>query len=305
MKRERGIPINGEHPKRQPIFVWLDKYALRSYKQVWVHSAVAILFAALLTWLLGDRTSINNTSFVVVTSSIAAASGALLAISVGLVTFFSRHLIDWRDRTIEKLARARAELILQMEKSASQHPEITRRLTELYLKAVSYIPGQSVDYEEIRQASGIFNDWATEMAHKSTRRFDFANLSTYGSFEKHLFDAHFRCKDVSESLTLLGVIEIGGRGIRTFAPLIIGWIVILALALILAIIGGAGVIPGLLSLGIIAMLFYLFAVAVLALTMDTLAIIGHMRTLETGYEQAILQLSAKSSSQSFYSKRPI
>lgn len=177
-----------------------------------------------------------------------------------------------------------------MERSAKFHPEISRRLTELYLHSVFYIPGQPVDIEKMRSADKIFHDWAKEQAQKSANKFDFGNLNTYESFEKHIFDAHLRSTELTQTMTQLHVVEVAGRSITTFSPLIITWVILVIFTLVFAIIGSMSVIPLGLNFPILLIPFYLFLVAIFALTKDITAILRHMRILETGYEEAMVEL---------------
>ena len=116
-----------------------------------------------------------------------------------------------------------------MRNSAKLYPEDSERLTELYLKSAFYIPGQAVDEEEIFSADRIFSDWAKNMAKKSDRKFSFGDLSTYDSFEKHLFDSSVRSNELRQTLIELGVVEKASRVIPTFSPLIITWVIIVIL----------------------------------------------------------------------------
>lgn len=277
---------------------FLDKYAVRTYRQVLIHSIVTLVLFVLLYFTLGERISIATISFVAIMSSMAAACGALLAVSLALAMFFSRHIIDWRDRLIEALRESLTLLGAQMGKSAQRYPEISRRLVELYLKAAFYIPGQPIDRDDVFKASGVFDDWARKEALKSKRKFDFGNLKTYDSFEKHLFDASLCSTNVRENLLLLSVTETAGRSIPSFAPLIMVWAIIMVFSLVFSIIGGMGLLSENDNLAFLIIPFYLFIVAIFALIKDITAIIPSMRMLETGYEQAMLDLVSKSESDS-------
>lgn len=278
---------------------FLDKYAVRTFRQVVIHSIVTLVLFVLLYFMLGERISIATVSFVGIMSSMAAASGALLAVSLALAMFFGRHIIDWRDKLIEGLRQSLTILGAQMGKSAQRYPEISRRLVELYLKAAYYIPGQSIDRDDLFKASSVFDDWAREEALKSERKFDFGDLKTYDSFEKHLFDASLCSMNVRQNLLLLSVTETAGRSIPSFAPLILVWLIILVSSLVLSIVGGMGLVSENSNLAVLIIpFFYLFLVAVFALMKDVTAIIPSMRALEAGYEQAMLELVSKSESNS-------
>lgn len=190
-----GPENQGKSLPKYKIIGFLEKSAIPSFKHVLLHFGIAILLLVVVVLLyvfLDIQVTISANTFVAVTSAMAAASGALLAISLALAIFFSRYVTDWRDRLIDGLERSQAELESQMAKSARQHPEISRRLTDIYIESAHYIPGKSIDPSEVDKASAVFDEWAktkAEEAQKANRTFDFGDLSTYESFEKHLFDA--------------------------------------------------------------------------------------------------------------------
>jgi len=275
--------------KKLNIIDRLQGYAVRTFRQLLIHSLVAAFLALILGFVLCNHLSVSINNFVAIISATSAASGALLAISLALATFWARHVTDWRDRLIHELKEDRERLAIQMERSAKFHPEISRRLTELYVQFAFYIPGKPVDIEKMRAAEKIFRDWAIEQARKSAKKFDFGNLNTYESLEKHLFDASLQTTAMTQTLTQLHVVEVAGRSIATFSPLIITWIIVVIFTLVFAIISGMSVIPESLNLPILVAPFYLFLIAIFALTKDVTAILHHMRILETGYEQAMAE----------------
>lgn len=275
--------------KRLNIVDRLQGYAVRTFRQLLIHSLVALFLAAILGFVLGSYLSVSINNFVAIISSTSAASGALLAISLALATFWARHVTDWRDKLMHKLSEDRERLATQMERSAKSHPEISRRLSKLYLESTFYVPGQAIDMEKMDSTRKVFDDWAKEQAQISTNKFDFGNLNTYESFEKHLFDASLQSTTMSQTLTQLHVVEVAGRSIATFSPLIITWVIIVIFTLVFAIIGGMSVIPESMNLPILFAPFYLFLVAIFALTKDVTAILRNMRILETGYEQAMVE----------------
>lgn len=282
--------IKEQTSKNLNIIDKLQRYAIRTFRQLLVHSLVAVLLSILLGFVLGNYIAVSVNNFVAIISSASAASGVLLAVSLALATFFARHVTDWRDRLVHKLREDQERLAMQMERSAKFHPEISRRLTELYLQSAFYIPGQTVDIEKMRSADKIFHGWAKEQAQKSANKFDFGNLNTYESFEKHIFDAHLRSTELTQTLSQLHVVEVAGRSITTFSPLIIAWVILVIFTLVFAIVGSMSVIPLSLNFPILLIPFYLFLVAIFALTKDITAILRHMRILETGYEKAIVEL---------------
>ncbi|MBI2852213.1 MAG: hypothetical protein HYX84_03810 [Chloroflexi bacterium] len=281
--------IKEQTSKNLNIIDKLQRYAVRTFRQLLVHSLVAVLLS-FLGYVLGNYVSVSVNNFVAITSSTSAASGALLAVSLALATFWARHVTDWRDRLITKLGKDQDRLALQMGRSAKFHPEISRRLAELYLQSTFYIPGQTIDMEKVDSGRKVFDDWAKEQAKKSSNKFDFGNLNTYESFEKHLFDASLQSTTMRQTLVQLHIVEVAGRSITTFSPLIITWVVIVIFTLVFAIIGGMSVIPASFNLPILLASFYLFLVAILALTKDVTAILRNMRILEIGYEKAMVEL---------------
>lgn len=146
--------------KQRGITGFIERCAIPSFKHLLIHTLIAITLFVILFLFVGNRVCINTSSFVPIISSIGAASGALLAVSIALATFFSRYLIDQRDRYIDKLEHSKFTLSKQMEKTAEHFPEISHRLTELFLQAAFYIQGQSIDPDEVYKASRIFDDWA-------------------------------------------------------------------------------------------------------------------------------------------------
>lgn len=272
---------------------FLDKYALRSFKQILIHICVSVGLATLFYFLLSDRVTVSSNNFVTIMSSIAAASGALLAISLAFATFMGRYVTDWRERLFERLRQEREVLRSQMKISAQHYPEISKRLTELYIMAALYIPGQEIDTNEVYKADKIFHDWAKEHASQTKRKFDFGNLDTYDSFEKLLFDAHLCSNEVRQSLIELHVAEVSGRSLATYPSLITTWAIILIFSVVSAIIGGTGIIYANLNISLLVIPAYLFLFAIPALVLDFKASMSIMRILETGYEKAMLELVNK------------
>lgn len=232
-----------------------------------------------------------------ISSSLAAASGALLAISLALATFFSRHLTDWREKLYEELKLGQAELEAQMYKSAPKHPEISQRLVELYLKSAFYIRGQRLDTNEIYQKSGVFDEWAKGQAleaQKSNKSFNFSNPSTYESFEKHLFDASLRVTRVRQALMLLSATEVAGRAIAVFPPLLATWVIIFLISIVFAIVGSTGVGDPQLNFPSLLALLYIAFIALTSLMISSINILMYAtRALETGHQIAMSQLAKR------------
>jgi len=220
-------------------------------------------------------------------SSIATASGALLAISLALFFFFSKHVTDWRDKLIEKLIQGRTQLRVQIEKSAQCHPDISRHLAALYDETINYIPGQLVDMGKIDKAGAVFQDWAIEQVKKRGREIDLGNPIEYDSFELQLRDAYLCYREVKHTFRLISVVDLHIRAVTTFSPLIVVWAIIVLIALTSAIIGSMGAIPNDLNFSVLIIPFYLLLVAVFALIKDTVAIMSLTRIQEIAYDKAI------------------
>ena len=127
----------------------LQEYAFRSTRQVIIHVLLSIVVALILYFSLLGKLSISETYFVTITSSMSAASGALLAITIALATFYGLHVTNWRDKLVHELAEARTRMRKQMEKSVEQYPEISRKLAPLYNKSRLYVPGKPINKKEI------------------------------------------------------------------------------------------------------------------------------------------------------------
>lgn len=67
----------------------LRKYAVRTYLQLLVHVFVAIVLAVLVYVFWGRCVVINSSNFTVITSSMSAACGVLLAVSITLAIFLA------------------------------------------------------------------------------------------------------------------------------------------------------------------------------------------------------------------------
>lgn len=98
--------IKEQTSKNLNIIDKLQRYAIRTFRQLLVHSLVAILLSILLGFVLGNYIAVSVNNFVAIISSTSAASSVLLAVSLALATFFARHVTDWRDRLIHKLRDA-------------------------------------------------------------------------------------------------------------------------------------------------------------------------------------------------------
>lgn len=271
----------------------LQKYTFRSKRQVLIHVLITFMLATVLYFSLQGRVTMTSSAFVAIMSAMSAASGALLAITIAVANFYSVHVIDWRDKLIERLSQAGVAIRAQIEKSAPLHPDISRHLAALYDKAIRYIPGQTVDMTEVEKAASVFFDWANEQATRHARAIDLGNPDEYKSFQLHLRDAVLRCSEVKHVFRLLGVAGNDVRAIGTFEPLIIGWVSVLVFTLSFAIIGGMGGLSGQLAFPVLIIPLWLFLVAIFALLKDIMAVLTNLRIQEISYDAAIDELSSK------------
>jgi hypothetical protein len=126
------------------IFRILDKISVRSFAQVAVHVLIAVALAVVLYFGKFVGVAISDNSMVIILAAIAAAAGALLAVSVALGIFSSQYYTDWTYRSRERLRNQREKLEDRMQKSARKYPGISERLVELFLLMAMYVPGQPV-----------------------------------------------------------------------------------------------------------------------------------------------------------------
>ncbi|MFC1977387.1 hypothetical protein ACFLWS_03870 [Chloroflexota bacterium] len=284
----RKYPSVVENPIRRIIIKLLDHYALRSFLQLLVHIIIGL--AAILYFLIDSRVIIQSGDFVTIMSSSAAASGALLAVSLAFATFMSRFATDWNERSVDRLQKQREKLAFQMKLSAQYYPDISRALVNLYRLASFYIPGQPIEQEIIDDARNTFHEWASPQAlesQKDGKSIDFGNITHYDSFENHIFDANILCNETAFSLSELSRAERFGRSLFTYPPLITGWALILVFSLVFAFIGSMEVLRAAFHLPLLLFPIYLSLFSIIALIVDFWASIGHFRARETGYEQAV------------------
>lgn len=282
-----------EYTTKLSVIDKLQGYAVRTFIQLYIHIAISIFIATIIGVCLPNKYVIKTSDFVVIISSLSAASGVLLAVTLSLATFYSRHIEDWRERLVQKLVEDRERVAKQMKESATLHPEISNRLAELYLKSTLYIPGQAIDTSQIYKADKIFSDWAQEQAGKNPKKFNFGDLGTYNYFGKHLFDALISSTELRHTLIDLSIVERAGRSIVTFSPLIVTWLTLTIFTVVVAIIGAMSLVPVEMNIAILVIPLYLFLIAIFALTKDITAILSHMRIKETGTAQAMSELISK------------
>jgi len=271
----------------------LQRYAFRSITQVAVHVLASSVVALVLYFLLHGKLSVLETYFVTITSSMSAASGALLAVTIALASYYSLNAINWRDRLVDELAKASARTRKQMEKSAKQHPEISRQLAPLYEKSLLYVPGKPISKTEIDEITNTFLNWARNQAQRRTRKIDAGDVAEYESFEMHLRDAILCEHEISHSLRLLDVVRHRILTIGTFSPLIIGWVTLLILTLTFTIVGSMGVLPEKTGFPLLVIPFWLFLIGGFALVKDVMAVLTGFQIQEIGFDEALAKLNTK------------
>ncbi len=261
----------------------LQRYAFRSTTQVAIHAVASIAVAIVLYFLLHSKVSVPETYFVTVTSSMSAASGALLAVTIALATFYGLHVTNWRDKLVDKLAEARTRMRKQMEKSAVKYSEISRKLAPIYERSRLYVPGKPINKTEIDDVNNTFLNWARGIS--KTKEIDAGDINAYNSFEIHFRDAIECQHEVYHSLTSLYVVRRYIQTLETFPHLVIGWLTIFILTLTFAIAGSMGVLPEEAGFPLLIIPFWLFVIGGFALVKDIVAIFGILRIQETGFDK--------------------
>ena len=271
----------------------LERYAFRSTTQVVVHVLASIVVALALYFLLRDKISVPETYFVTIAFSMSAASGVLLAVTIALAGYYSLNAMNWRDKLVDKLAEASLRTRKQMEKSAKQHPEISRQLAPLYEKSLLYVPGKPINKTEIDEITNSFLKWARKQAESRTRKIDAGDVTEYDSFEMHLRDALICEHQISHSLRLLDIVRNRIQIIGTFSSLTIGWGTVLILTLTFAILGSTGVLPENVGLPLLVIPFWLLLIGGFALLKDIMAVFAGFQIQEIGFDKALAELNTK------------
>ena len=274
---------------------FLDFIGVPSFIHIAVHLSIAIVLAVVLIIILQNEVLIEKSSFVNLIYSAGAFATAFLAISVGVATSFTNLMVNTRDRLIDRLEIAKSAISDQMKKSAQSYPEISDRLTDLYMYAAYYIPGQSIDSEAVFEKSRIYDDWAKEEALKAIsdgRKFGFGNLDTYDSYEKHLFDTNLCTNKLRNNLILLGVQERSSRVVKVFPPLFLSWSIIILIVIALTILESTGNLSTMFLFPSLIPLIYLMLISLMSLLIGVSNIIVFItRGLEKGHQIAIDQLA--------------
>jgi len=273
----------------------LEFLGVPTFIHVAIHLSIAIVIAVVLINTAHDKILIGESSFINLIYSVGAFATAFLAISIGVATFFTGLMVNSRDRLIDRLEAAKTALSGQMRRSAQSYPEISNRLTDLYMYAAYYIPGQSVDHKEVFEKSGVYDAWAKEEVPKAIsagQKFSFGNLDTYESYGKHLFDANLCTNAVRNTLILLGVQERSSRAVTVFPPLFLTWAIIILVSVALTILEGTGNLCATFLFPSLMPLIYLGLVSLMSLLIGVSNIVVYItRGLEKGHQIAMNQLA--------------
>lgn len=274
---------------------FLEFCGVPSFKHVAVHLSIAIVMAVVLINTVQDKILIGESSYINLIYSVGAFAVAFLAISMGVATSFTSLMVNTRDRLIDRLEVAKTALSDQMKKSAQSYPEISNRLTDLYMYAAYYIPGQSVDHKEVFEKSGVYDTWAKEEVPKAIsagQKFSFGNLATYDSYGKHLFDVNLCANAIRNTLILLGVQERSSRAITVFPPFFLAWTIIILISVTLTILEGTGNLCTTFLFPSLMPLIYLGIVSLMSLLIAVSNIVVYItRGLEKGHQIAMDQLA--------------
>jgi len=280
-----------ENPIKRGIIRFLDRCAIRSFSQLFIHLMIAIVMAVLIFFLVNDRVIISSGDFVTIMSSSATASGVLLAVFLAFATFMSKYATDWREKLIERLFVQREKLAAQMKLSAQHHPNVARVLVPLLGVCNSYIPGQPIEQKLINDVDTELHDWINSEIQASIKKgisIDYGNINHYDIYEKHLLDANNISTDLSFTLTDLSLAERFGRSLHTHPPVVSSLAIILVISLILSLIGSVGTLCIIWHLPILVIPIYLLLLTIIALVLDFRGAIGVIRGRETGYEIAMM-----------------
>jgi hypothetical protein len=269
------------------LFRILDHVSMRSFVHVLVHVCVAVGLAALFYFGQFVGETINDNNLVTILAAVAAASGALLAVSLALGIFSSQYYTDWTYRSREHLRNQLEKLEDWMQKSAKKYPGISSRLVELFMLMASYIPGQPVDFDKVFEADKVFHGWVKEQLIKRGKKIDFGNIDDYETFEKYAFDANLVANESKDVLIEVGLAEVYGRTLKTAPSLIATWALVLVFSLVLAVIGSLNIICDDMNLSILIVPIYLCFFAGSAIVIDFWGLMHLMRAREEGYELGV------------------
>lgn len=269
---------------------WIDGITFRSYKQIMGHFVFVTTLGVGLGAILDLKIVESNGGLVTYLSSIGAASGALMAVTIAVAFFANRNFTEERDKYIDKLAYGRDLLRKQMEKSVSKYPDISRKLAALYELCTHYSRGREAKEVDTEAAYKPFFEWAKEVTGGKERNIDPGEESSYDSFEMHLRDALVCAFEVKHIFTLLTISYRESKTVMTFAPLIVGWVFILGLTVFFAMLESVVGLGGFMSFIVLLVTFYMLIIATFALMFDIIAILKRSRRFEEGWEQVMNEI---------------
>ncbi len=274
------------------IKMWIDGIVFRSYWQVAGHFVLATIIAVGLSVILDFKIVESNGGVVTYLSSIVAASGALLAVTIAVSFFANRNFTEERDKYIDKLAYGRGLLRKQMEHSASKYPDISRKLAPLYELCTRYTRGREVKEVDTSKAYQHFFQWAKAVTKGKESNIDVGEESSYDSFEMHLRDALVCALEVKLVFTSLTMSYGESKTVMTFASLIVGWVLVLGVSVFFAMLESVVGLSGFASFIVVFVTFYSLIIATVALMFDITTILKRSRRFEEGWEQVMNEIES-------------
>ncbi len=279
----------GRQPKRtvySTIYCWLEHHALRSRWQVIGHIGIGVALAIGAHFSLQWRASLYPGDFVTLALSLGALSGLFLAVTVALASFWAQLSTTLRETYLDRLTRDRMRLEALMNRAAGVFPDIPRAMTDLYLRALMYQPGERVDQDALTTLYRQYGAWSSQLVKTSIGKFDFGDPLSFDTPARCMLDSMGCAAAVYHDLTMLGINERDGEPLMSFPYLVWSWAATMALALLpaLSIAAMSGYV---FSIALLLTPAYLFMWAVFALVLDAAAVFRATRNLEVGTQKGI------------------
>jgi len=269
---------------------WIDGIVFRSYLQIIGHIIFATIVGVGLYILLDFEIVEPNGGIVIYLSSIGASSGALLAVTIAVAFFANRNFTEERDKNIDRLVNGRNLLRKHMENSASKYPDISRNLVPIYELSVGHTRGREIKITDSDTSYQHFFQWAKEVTKGKQSVIDVGDKSSYDSFEMHLRDALHTALELKLILDSLTISYRDSQTVMTFAPLIVGWVLILGISVFFALLKSVVGLCGFVSFIVVLVTFYSLIIATVALMFDITAILRKSRGFEEGWEIAMKEI---------------
>jgi hypothetical protein len=268
------------------IIEFVSKYSFRSSKQILLHLAFSAAIAIVVYLFGADNLVVKQQGFLPVISAIGTVSGALLAAIIAISTFYSRYVTDWRDRLVVRLENLEAKLRKQIEISASDNPDISRHLGNIYDMVIQYRPGQKVNMDNVQKAALVFQEWANAEVETKGHEIDLGNIRALRSFEMQLRDSAVCVSNVVILFWYLWASNNYVNAISLFPSLISGCAITVILSLSLSVVGAGGLIPDRLFLPVLVIPFWLTIVVVVACISDFTAMLNIIQVHEKTHQGA-------------------